>query len=201
MSLAKAAIITISLLLAGSVQAAGDAAKGEKKANACIGCHGQAGNSTNPSWPKLAGQGEAYFIKQLADFKSGARKDPMMTSQAKGLSKKDMANLAAYYAKQETSPGSANKKLVTHGENLYRGGNSSTGVAACMGCHGPNGSGIPAAKYPKLAGQQAGYVEKTMKDFRSGARANDDSKIMRMIASRMTDAEIKAVSSYIAGLH
>lgn len=201
MSLNKLVTISIALLFAGSAQAAGNAAAGEGKAGACIGCHGLAGNSANPSWPKLAGQGEAYIVKQLADFKSGARKDPVMGSQATGLKKQDMADLGAYFAKQKTSPASADKKLVTLGENLYRGGNASTGVAACMGCHGPSGAGNPPAKYPKLSGQHAAYLEKTMTDFRKGTRANDASKIMRDIAGRMTDAEIKAVASYIAGLH
>ncbi|MDH5178477.1 MAG: cytochrome c4 [Gammaproteobacteria bacterium] len=201
MSLNKTVIISIALLIAGSVQAAGDAAKGEGKAAVCAGCHGQGGNSTTPATPKLAGQGEAYIIKQLEDFKSGARDEPTMKSFASGLSKQDMADVAAYFAGQKTSPGSANKDLVTHGQNIYRGGNGGTGVAACMACHGPSGSGNPPAKYPQLSGQHAAYVEKTMKDFQSGKRANDANKIMRDIAIRMTEAEIKAVASYIAGLH
>lgn len=195
------AIAGLALLLAAPVQAAGNAAAGASKAGVCAGCHGPKGNSSNPSWPKLAGQGEGYIAKQLADFKSGARKDPIMAGQSAALSAKDMADLGAYYAKQTISPGSAKKSKVTHGQNLYRGGNADKGIAACIGCHGPSGAGNPAAKFPALGSQQAAYIVKTMKDFRSGARANDSNKMMRDIANRMTDKEIDAVASYIAGLH
>ncbi|MDH5445165.1 MAG: cytochrome c4 [Gammaproteobacteria bacterium] len=201
MMLNKTFAISLALLLAAPVQAAGNASAGEKKAGVCAGCHGPAGNSTNPSWPKLAGQGAGYIAKQLADFKSGARKDPIMMGQAAALSDQDMADLGAYYAKQTVSPGSADKKTLTLGQNVYRGGNKEKGVAACIGCHGPSGAGNPAAKFPALGSQQAAYIVKTMKDFRSGVRGNDPSKMMRDIAARMSDKEIEAVASYIAGLH
>jgi len=201
MMLNKLLIVGVALALAGSAQAKGNAAAGKAKAGTCVGCHGPKGNSANPAWPKLAGQGEAYIAKQLADFKSGARKDPVMGSQATGLSKQDMADLGAYFEQQTISPGSAKKAKVTLGQNIYRGGNKDKGVPACMGCHGPSGAGNPPAKYPSLGGQHGTYVLKTMKDFRSGTRANDDGKIMRDIALRMTDAELDAVASYISGLH
>lgn len=197
----KTIIISLTLLLAAPVQAAGNAAAGEQKAGVCVACHGPNGNSFNPIWPKLAGQGAGYIAKQLADFKSGARKDPIMSGQAVALSSQDMANLAAYFTKQKISPASADKSKLTLGQNIYRGGNKEKGVAACMGCHGPSGAGNPAAKFPALGSQQSAYVVKAMKDFRSGARSNDPSKMMRNIAIRMTDKEIEAVASYIAGLH
>ena len=197
----KSLVISLALLLAAPVQAAGNAAAGEKKSGVCAGCHGPDGNSSNPSWPKLAGQGAAYIAKQLADFKSGARKDPIMTSQAAALSSQDMADLAAYFASKTVSPGSADKGKLTLGQNIYRGGNKEKGVAACIGCHGPTGAGNPAAKFPALSSQQSAYAEKAMKDFRSGARSNDPNKMMRQIAGRMSDKEIEAVASYIAGLH
>lgn len=189
------------LAYAGVAQAAGDAKVGETKSQVCIGCHGPSGNSVNPVWPKLAGQHASYTAKQLGDFKSGKRKDAVMSSQAVALTDADMADLGAYFAKQTITAGAAEAGLSDSGQRIYRGGNSATGVAACISCHGPTGAGNPAAKFPTLGGQQAAYVEKTMRDFRSGARSNDAGKMMRDLARRMTDKEIKEVASYIAGLH
>lgn len=197
----KSILVMLALLFAAPVLAAGNAAAGEGKAGVCFGCHGPNGNSLNPVWPKLAGQGEGYLAKQLADFKSGARKDPIMSGQAAALSAQDMADLAAYFTTQKISPAAADKDKLTLGQNIYRGGNKDRGVAACISCHGPDGAGNPAAKFPALGSQQADYVVKTMKDFRSGARGNDPAKMMRDIAGRMSDKEIEAVASYIAGLH
>lgn len=201
MMLKKGIVVSLVLLFAAPVHAAGNAAAGESKAGVCFGCHGPNGNSNNPVWPKLAGQGEAYLAKQLADFKSGARKDPIMSGQAAALSKQDIADLAAYFAKQTVSPGSADKTKLTLGQNIYRGGNTEKGVAACIGCHGPAGSGNLAAKFPALSNQHAAYVAKTLQDFRKGVRSNDPNKMMRDIAGRMSDKEIEAVASYVAGLH
>ena len=168
---------------------------------ACAGCHGADGNSANPQWPKLAGQHPNYLAKQLADFKAGKRKDPIMQGQAAALSDADMAELGKFFASKKTSAGAADKKLVALGEKIYRGGNKTSGVAACAACHGQSGAGNPGAKFPALSHQHATYVEKALNDFKSGARANDAGKMMRMIATKMTDAEIKAVASYIQGLH
>lgn len=201
MILSKSIPVMLVLLLAAPVQAAGNAAAGEGKAGVCFGCHGPNGNSVNPVWPKLAGQGEGYLAKQLADFKSGARKDPIMSGQVAALSAQDMADLAAYFAGQKISPASADKTNLTLGQNIYRGGNKEKGVAACIACHGPAGAGNPAAKFPALGSQQADYVVKTMKDFRSSTRSNDPGKMMRDIAGRMSDKEIEAVAAYISGLH
>ena len=198
--------VLISLLglfvVTGTSQAAGDAEAGKEKAQACFSCHGVNGNSVNPIWPKLAGQNPGYIAKQLADFKAGKdRNDPLMMGQVMALSPQDMANLGAFFAKQKPSPGSADPTEVAIGEKIYRGGNSATGVSACIACHGPTGAGNPAAKYPMVSGQHAAYTEKTLKDFRSGTRKNDPGKMMQNIAARMTDAEIRAVASYMQGLH
>ena len=197
------AVLALSMTVASTgVSAAGDAKAGKAKAITCAGCHGPNGNSANPAWPKLAGQHAGYIAKQLADLKAGkTRNDPLMGSQAAGLSDQDMADLAAYYAKQTGSQGATDEKLAAAGAKLYRGGNKKKGVAACIACHGPTGAGNPAAKFPKLSGQHAAYVEKAMKDFRSGARNNDMNKMMQNIAEKMSDKEIKAVASYISGLH
>ena len=190
-----------ALLCVGVAHAVGDAAAGKGKSVTCQGCHGADGNSANPLWPKLAGQHPNYIAKQLADFKSGARKDPTMSAMVAPLSEADMQNLAAFYSGQVLKVGAANEKLVAKGERIYRGGNAESGVAACIACHGPRGAGNPAARYPAVGGQHAAYVEKSLKDFKSGARSNDAGDIMQAVAARMTDAEVKAVAEYISGLH
>ena len=194
--------VIVTLALTNVSFAAGDAKAGEAKAAACLACHGPKGNSTNPAWPKLAGQGADYLAKQLADFKEGKnRKDPIMGAQVANLSAQDMADIAAYFAKQKMTQGAADEKLVEAGKKIYHGGNKKKGIPACMGCHAPNGVGNPAAKFPKVSGQHAAYIEKTMKDFRAGARTNDLNKMMQNIAEVMSDKEIQAVASYISGLH
>jgi cytochrome c553 len=194
------ASIALALSVAG-VQAAGNADAGKTKSAACAACHGPDGNSPiNPVWPKLAGQHPGYIEKQLMDFKSGERKDPTMSGMAAPLSEEDMADLAAYFSTQTKQGGGAAEDKVAAGEKLYRAGNTNTGVAACMACHGPDGSGNPAANFPALAGQHAAYVEKALKDFRAGTRANDLNKMMQGVAERMTDAEVAAVAQYIQGL-
>lgn len=184
-----------------SAQAAGDAKAGQAKAGVCFGCHGVNGNSTNPAWPKLNGQHAKYIAKQLADFKSSKRNDPLMLGQVAGLSAQDMDDLAAFFAKQSATMGQADKTKVALGEKIYRGGNSAKGVAACIGCHSPTGAGNPPAGFPSISGQHADYTVKTLKDFRSGARRNDMNGMMRNVASKMSDKEIEAVASYMSGLH
>lgn len=196
-----AALLSVSAALgAPGALAAGDASAGKAKANTCAGCHGADGNSANPEWPKLAGQHPGYLVKQLQEFKAGDRENATMAPMAAPLSEQDMQDLAAYYAAQEIQHGQADPELVELGEQIYRGGNKASGVSACMACHGPAGKGNPAANFPALAGQHATYTEIQLKAFRSGARANDYGSMMRNVAARMTDAEIKAVASYIQGL-
>lgn len=197
------AAVALSMTVASTgVHAAGDAKAGKAKAVSCGGCHGADGNSANPSWPKLAGQHADYIAKQLEDFKAGKkRNDPLMAGQVASLSSQDMADLGAFFSSKAGSQGAASEKLAAAGEKLYRGGDKKKGVAACIACHGPTGAGNPGAKFPKLSGQHAAYVEKAMKDFRSGARTNDMNKMMQNIAEKMSDKEIKAVASYISGLH
>lgn len=189
------------IAVAAGAQAAGDAKAGQAKAGVCFGCHGVNGNSTNPVWPKLNAQHVKYLEKQLVDFKSGKRKDPIMNGQAAALSNQDMSDLAAFFAKQSATMGQADKAKVALGEKIYRGGNSAKGVAACIGCHGPTGTGNPPAGFPRISGQHADYMVKTLKDFRSGARANDLNGMMHNVAAKMSDKEIEAVASYMSGLH
>ncbi len=197
--------ITSTAVFATAANAAGSADSGAEKASTCIACHGPGGNSANPSWPSLAGQNEAYFVKTIAAFKvpqgeDGGRYDVVMGSQAMGLSEQDAADLGAYFAGQKMAGKVANPSIVGAGERLYRGGNKEASVSACIACHGPSGRGNAPAAYPSLAGQHAVYTTKQLKDYRSNARKSDDSAIMRSISARLTDDEIAAVASYIQGL-
>ena len=189
------------MLMLGAPVMAGDAAAGGKKAAVCAGCHGVDGNGgADPTWPKLAGQHEIYLIAQLQAFKSGARKDPMMSGMAAPLSKRDIEDIAAYFASQTIRPAVArNKDLAEKGERIYRGGNAKMGVSACMSCHGPSGHGIPP-RFPKISGQHVAYTQKQLLAFRADTRKSDGETMTR-IAQRMTEAEIRAVSEYMAGLH
>jgi cytochrome c553 len=198
-------LVTASIVLAlavNGVQAAGNADEGKKQSAVCGGCHGPDGNSgINPLWPKLAGQHPSYIEKQLKDFQAGKRKNDLMSPMAAPLTAQGIADLAAYFSSQTRTIGAASAKLVKAGEKLYRGGNPNTGVAACMACHGPTGAGNPLAVFPSLAGQNAAYVEKALKDFRSGSRTNDNAQMMQGVVQRLTDDEIAAVAQYIQGLH
>lgn len=198
LSLSAAAL---AITLNTSAFAAGNAAAGKTKSAACAACHNADGNSTNPTWPKLAGQHEKYITKQLMDFKKGKmRKDPLMVGMVAALSPTDMQDLAAYYSSKKMSAGSADKKLVELGGKIYRGGNAAAGVAACMSCHGPSGKGNPMANFPAVAGQHSAYLVKALNDFKTSARTNDAGKMMQNIAAKMTAKEIKAVASYLQGL-
>lgn len=198
--LLMAAVLGMAMSTTSLVMAAGNAGVGKGKAAVCAACHGTDGNSLSDAFPKLAGQHEGYIVKQLMDFKNGDRQNALMAPMVANLSEEDMADLGAYFASQKTAPGAVSEELLAAGEQVYRGGNKETGVPACMACHGPNGSGIPAANWPKLSAQYSTYVETQLNAFAKGARANDNNSIMRDIASKMSDAEIKAVSAYVFGL-
>jgi cytochrome c553 len=204
------ALAAVGLLWAAQAAAQGtakpDVAKGESIAKqVCAACHAADGNSAIAANPKLAGQFHEYLHKQLVNFKpQGAKKaerdNAIMAGMVANLSADDMRNVAAYYAGQKLRPAVAgSKELAAHGQKLWRGGNAASGVPACAGCHGPDGAGIPR-QFPRLAGQFAEYVEAQLKLFRAGGRSNDANGMMRGVAARMTDQEIKAVAEYAAGL-
>ncbi|MCL7461349.1 c-type cytochrome [Pseudomonas sp. NW5] len=198
--------LLVSLLLTlgvtGLAQAAGDAAAGQAKTAVCAACHSPDGNSMVPNFPKLAGQGERYLLKQLHDIKSGARQVVEMTGILTNLNDQDLADIAAYYASQKGSIGQADPALVERGAALFRGGNLQTGMPACTGCHSPNGEGNDLAAFPRLSGQHAQYTALQLNNFREGIRNNDgDSMIMRSIAAKLSNKDIEALSSYIQGLH
>ena len=164
----------------------------------CVACHAADGNSTTPENPKIAGQHPEYLMKQLHELKSGKRDNAIMKGFASALSDDDMRNISWWLADQKAKDGAAtDKDLVRLGERIYRGGIADRQIAACAGCHSPNGAGIPA-QYPRLAGQHASYTEAQLKAFRDGARKNNAQ--MTGVAAKMNDREIKAVSDYIAGL-
>ena len=176
-----------------------DLAQGEAKFTAvCAACHGADGNSGTPANPKLAQQHPAYLVKQLQEFKSGKRASAVMSGFAATLSDADMTNIAVWLTSQKAKAGFAkDKDLVALGERIFRGGIADRQVAACAGCHSPNGAGIPA-QYPRLGGQHADYSTAQLVAFRDGARKN--SIQMTQVAAKMNDREIKAVADYIAGL-
>jgi cytochrome c553 len=176
-----------------------DLAKGEASfAAVCAACHGADGNSPAPAYPKLAQQHPEYLVKQLQEFKSGKRANPIMSGFAATLSDEDMKNMAYFIAtKKQAAGASSDKTLVSLGERIYRGGIADRQIPACAGCHSPNGAGIPA-QYPRLGGQWGDYVAAQLVAFRDGVRGN--SLQMTQVAAKMNDKEIKAVSDYIAGL-
>jgi cytochrome c553 len=181
----------------------GSAEAGKAKAVVCGACHGIDGNSVNPEWPNLAGQHATYSYDTLMAFKNGERVNALMSGQAMALSEDDMRNLAVYFEEQAPAARSvADPDLVDKGERIYRGGIQEKGVAACIACHGPGGKGNPAAVYPVVSGQYAVYAAKQLRDYASGARkSGGPTRIMQDIASRLSEDEILAVSSYLQGLH
>jgi cytochrome c553 len=198
----KSVVIVAGLAGSLGASAAGDVEAGKTASTTCAACHGADGNSAVASFPKLAGQGEKYLIKQMNDIKSGKRPVIEMTGMLDALSAQDMENIAAYFASQTITPGQAKKDLVAKGEIMYRQGNAATKVAACTACHGPAGEGVDLAVFPALAGQHAEYIVDQLKQFRSGERSNDgDTRMMRSVAARLNDKEIEAVASYISGLY
>ena len=195
--------LVLFMSLAGVVHAAGDAAAGKEKAAACAGCHGMDGNSMVPMFPSLAGQGEKYIAKQIAEFKlATTRKDDTMIGMAMMLAtKQDALDVGAFFASQKlNSTAPVDESKLALGREIYKGGNLTTGVPACQGCHGPTGAGNSAAGYPQLAGQFTDYTMKQMRAFKDGSRSNDDSSMMRNALKTITDAELEAVAQYIASL-
>jgi cytochrome c553 len=193
------AVLSIALALPVGLQA-GDPVRGQELSQACAACHGADGNSVNPEWPKLAGQHAQYIHKQLTDYKSGRRENALMAGQVVNLDEQDMRDLGAFYARQQMAPGTADESVAERGERIYRGGIPAAGVAACTACHGPTGTGNPAAMFPRVAGQHAKYNADQLRYFRSEQRANDNGRMMRNLATKMSDSDIQAVSEYMAGL-
>jgi cytochrome c553 len=164
---------------------------------ACLPCHG--GEAAAPTFPKLDGQHAAYLDKQLREYKSGKRKSDIMAPLIAVLKKQQIPAMAAHFASQTPARGAMqNPQLANLGKVLYEEGNRATGVPGCVGCHLPNWVGYQ--RYPRLAGQPPAYTVQQLVDFKSGARNNDRARVMRAVAGRLTDEEIRAVAEYVAGL-
>jgi len=181
----------------------GDATAGQGKAAACGACHGMDGNSTDPQYPKLAGENEQYIVHQLMSFKSGERVNSIMQGMAAPLSVQDMHDIGAYFASKQSIAGVSDQSLAVAGGKLYREGDPARGIPACMACHGPDGHGNPGAMYPQLAGQHADYVQKTLQAWHDGTTWGSEAhaQIMPVIAQRLSKSDIEAVASYVEGLH
>ena len=218
MNLIRHTLLTLGLILISSTAiSAGDPENGKQLAAACGACHGSDGNSISPDFPKIAGLGEKYLLKQLRDIQGKdpktARPVALMNGLLDDLKDQELEDIAAYYASMSMQLAGAEHgtiKLnsgaevdaIQYGEKVYRAGNAETGVPACSGCHSPTGKGNAPMGYPRIGGQYAAYIESQLLAFRSGERANDgEARIMRTVAKYMTEAEIKAVSTYISGLH
>ncbi|MBJ88796.1 MAG: cytochrome c4 [Woeseia sp.] len=203
----NAIVAYATLLLSGAAFAdglvEGNSEAGKAKSITCSACHGPDGNSINPVWPSIAGQHAKYMVEQLKAFKSGARNEPLMLGQVMLLNESDMANLSVYYSgMQPTEKTVANPETIEHGQRIYRGGNRETGASACIACHGPTGIGNPAASVPSISGQYAVYLAAQLRAYATGARQSDGpTRVMRDIASRLSEDDILAVSSYMQGLN
>ena len=199
--LAAAALLLLGTSGVTLAQESAAPAAEPKPWDTCVSCHGADGNSVNPIWPKLAGQGAPYIAKQLHDFKGGRRADPLMSGMAMAVPDDKVDEVAAYFAGQAAQPAAPVKpELVEQGKQLYVAGNPATGITACAACHGPNGNGNAAAIFPALGAQHAAYTIKQLQMFRDGSRANDPNQMMRDIAARLTEQEIEALAMYLSTL-
>ena len=198
----KTVLILLSLCCSSVLNAGGDLRAGEQKSTVCAACHGAKGVSPNPIWPNLAGQHQAYFVKQIKDFKDGHhRNSPEMTAMVSNLSRQDIDDLAMFYASFPVPSGVTPKRYLQRGELLYRGGDSDKHITACIACHGPNGTGNAQAGFPVLSGQHAEYTVLQLQQFKEGKRCNDLNSIMQDISKRMDPDDMQAVAHYIAGLY
>ena len=195
-------LYTIFVLLAPQLLVAqGDAAAGQAKSALCATCHGADGNSELSVNPKIAGQKFNYIVKQLQDYKSGARANATMAAMVAALSDEDIMDLAAWYSSQKVTLLGASLESLELGEKIYRAGVRELSVAACSACHSPTGSGNAPAGFPSLSGQHPDYTLMQLKAFRAGERQNDSSAMMRSVVERLTDDELSALANYVSGLN
>jgi len=196
------ALVACCVFATPAMAQSGDAAAGRTKSATCAACHGMDGNSVTPGWPSLAGQSEAYIVRQLRSYRDKQRPDVGMQNFASTLSEQDMHDIGAYFATQTLLPKGADPALVDLGQSIYRGGVPERGIAACIACHGPGGHGNPLAAWPRISGQHSAYLQKTLNEYASGARTSDSDKnqMMRNVAELLLEDEIVALASYIQGL-
>ncbi|WP_256645758.1 c-type cytochrome [Thermomonas paludicola] len=196
----------------------GDAQAGQSKAGVCAACHGLDGNAMQQNAPRIAGMPERYIAEQLHLFKSGQRTNGLaaiMAPFAGMLSAQDMRDVGAWFSKQAAGAGVADDTLIATGPNkdmkfyqvgetLFRNGDASRGIPACMACHGPSGAGNPGPAYPALHGQDSVYVARRLEEYRAGATTYTSPahfKLMATVSKSLSDEEIKSLASYVQGLH
>lgn len=194
-------VMLVGITAANLAAAAGDVQAGQTKASTvCLACHGLDGNSVNPEWPSIAGQHEAYIVKQVKAFRAGERTNVLMSPIALTLTDKEIEDTAAYYASQKIKGQEAAKSKVELGQKIYRGGVADSKTPACMACHGPNGRGNPTASYPSIRSQYATQIALQLQAYKKGERKTDQNEMMRTIAAKLTDEQIDAVAQYVQGL-
>ena len=197
------AFLAVAVLCVAFVTAAAHA-DGKARAMICTACHGADGNSSNALWPNLAAQNPSYIVAQLKAFKAGTRQNPSMAPMVAGLEEGDMQEVANFFAAQTLNVkplNAATAQAAAAGEKLFRGGDAERGIPACMACHGPDGGGNPASGYPALRGQQGDYAVAQLQNYRDGTRQTDPQQMMRTIAKRLSEADIKNLTSYLSALH
>jgi len=213
----NAPVVTAPLEIDLSKTTWGDAKAGQTKASACAACHGADGNSSDPQYPRIAGQSERYVAHQMALIASGQRTGPAvaMVPFVKDLTPQDMRDIGAYFATQKSGAGLADDTVIADGaykgmkffevgQQLYRGGDASRGIPACMACHGPSGAGNPGPAYPHLGGQRQDYAARRLQEYRTGTTTEKNPalfNIMAQVANKLTDQEIQALGTYLQGLH
>lgn len=202
--------LRLSLVCAASLSALGTTARADQEEAAaqlhaqkiavtvCGTCHGPHGNSTQPKFPRLAGQNANYLTTQLKAFRSQSRGDPdaigYMWGMAGELDDAAIAALAAYYAAQPAEPSTrgGGQALITRGREIFENGIPSEGVPACSACHGRDAHGLQ--DFPRLAGQHAQYVLKQLASFQSNMR---NVAVMHGVAQNLRLPEMEAVAAFL----
>jgi len=214
----NAPVQTASLEVDFSKTKPGDPEAGQAKASTCAACHGADGNSPVEIYPRLAGQSERYIAKEMALIANGQRNEGAVVAMlpfVQGLTPQDMRDIGAFFATQKAGAGVADDTAVAEGpyagmkffevgQKLYRGGDASRGIPACMACHGPAGAGNPGPAYPHIGGQHAGYVAQRLQRYKAGQTGETDAsqfKIMAQVSQALSEQEIQALASYVQGLH
>ena len=194
-----------------AAEAAGNAALGKEKAESerCIECHGEDGqgashgNGPEGKFAKLAGQHPDYVLKQLRDFRSGARKNDQMAIMARSISDEDARDIAAYFAglPPMKPDGLAQGEARARGQQLFEQVDAARGLPSCASCHGPKGEGVPGLpQVPKVQGQEWRYLDQQLRDWRSGERKNAPDGLMSQVTKGLSDKDIESLATYLSGM-
>ncbi len=183
--------LIVVLILLGTQFSAQTAAQDSVSVTTCMSCHGTQGLPPDPAIPIIQGQHFYYLYVQLKDYNSGLRANPIMSAMAANLSRDDMKSFAQIFADAAwpNTGFSASEGQVSAGEKALVTGQ-------CVQCH--RGGFEGDSRIPRLAGQQVGYLEKTMQDFKHKARLNSPAKASLLRA--YSDEEIRAMAEYLADL-